>query len=247
MPIQAHCWENEAGVEADEFLKNALDPVRWLEKSVELRRSGDALWDAFFEAALVWAKRTQEEPPADESAWHDVYGLLTSGKFLYGLAVESALKAHILRDAPGFVQLKMSGDGTGRVTEVEFKQFGMGMGSGHNLERLAERAGVFDRRSDPLYHADSDYRAIREILRHLTEVVYWSGRYPVPVRSGETFLIPPDVPPQAFGHYMRDWLDTLLDRYQGNKPQQLEEVFRRMEKIVRRVQAGAESGNEWQE
>ncbi len=33
-------------------------------------------------------------------------------------------------------------------------------------------------------------------------------------RSDADVTKPEDVPPRVLGHYMRDWLDPLLDRYQ---------------------------------
>jgi hypothetical protein len=46
--------------------------------------------------------------------------------------------------------------------------------------------------------------------------VYWSGRYPVPTKSGEGHQPSPDVPAKIYGHYIRDWLDPLLDHFQGS-------------------------------
>ena len=135
-----------------DFIKNAIDPVQWLRKSVELRRSANALWDAFFEQMLIWSRKLRDGTPEDESASDEVYGYLTSAKMLYGLSLETALKAHLLKNSPDTVQLKMSADGTGQVTEVEIKQFGVSLGSGHNLEQLAQRAGVFERTVDPLFN-----------------------------------------------------------------------------------------------
>ncbi|MBI3043679.1 MAG: hypothetical protein HYY78_12740 [Betaproteobacteria bacterium] len=109
------------------------------------------------------------------------------------------------------------------------------IGAGHNLEQLGEKAGVFDRSVDPLFATDQDYRALREILKHLSEVVYWGGRYPVPTRSGNEHRIPPDVPAKVFGHYIRDWTDRVLDRYQAPLASP-DNFLDRMDEIIKRHQ-----------
>jgi hypothetical protein len=137
---------------------------------------------------------------------------------LYGLSAESAFKAAILRTRPTDVEFRMVADGTGKIQSAELKQLGLSMGSGHDLVRLAEKAGVFRRGEGEIFPADSDYVAIRSILVELGEIVVWSGRYPVPMRSGPSWQPSPGVPLVAYAHFLRDWLDVVLDYYQGIKP-----------------------------
>lgn len=202
-------------MDANQFLKVATDAAEWLKKSVALRRSADVLWEAFVGATLEWASQVRANPAMSATSWDEALEHLTSAKLLYGLALETALKGHILQVRPGDIEFKMTADGTGAVATAKVKHFGVALGQAHNLELLAERAGVFDRDSEPVFATDDDYRALREILKHLSEVIYWSGRYPVPLRSGETHKVPPDIPAKVFGHFIRDWLDQVLDRYQG--------------------------------
>ncbi len=119
-------------MDAESFLKNAIDPLLWLRKSVALRRSGDRLWESFFESMLTWSEISAVGNEEDPS-WDEVYAYITSAKMLYGLALETAFKAYILRSKPEDVSFKMSADGTGKVQDVEMKQFGVSMGTGHNL------------------------------------------------------------------------------------------------------------------
>lgn len=221
---------------AEDFLKAAIDPNRWLQKSIALRRSADRLWETFFEAGLRWAEqRSDPEEQIAEDAWDEASGHLTCSKLLYGLALETAFKAWILRESPESIELRMSADGTGAIREVEVKQFGVSLGVGHNLEKLGELPGLFSRGTDALFKAESDDRAIREILKHLTEVVLWSGRYPVPTRSGPRHMVPPDVPAVVFGHYIRDWADQILDKYQAPlwQPRSPDSVARLMDVVDR--------------
>jgi hypothetical protein len=203
-------------MDAHTFLKKAINPDEWLAKSATLRRSGDALWDRFFESIVHFAAATKDggDANADHSS-RAAADYFTSAKLLYGLALETAFKAYLLKHRPEDIEFKLSADGTGEVQTVEVKQFGVSMGSGHNLEHLAQRTGILTLAENPLFKHESDVRTAREIMRHLSEVVYWSGRYPVPTKSGDTHVLAEDVPPIALAHYIRDWTDPMLDHFQG--------------------------------
>jgi hypothetical protein len=108
------------------------------------------------------------------------------------------------------------------------------MGSGHNLEQLGLRTGILTLEDHPVFEHDSDIKALREILRHLSEVVYWSGRYPVPTKSGEGHQPSPDVPFQAYAHYIRDWIDPVMDHFQGGHAPK-EDFAERMSSVAQRV------------
>lgn len=222
-------------MDAPTFLKTATDPDQWLAKSAELRQAANRLWDSFFETTIRGGLHHRaHQPEAERSAWKEASAYLTSAKFFYGLSLETAFKAHILKSRPGEIEFKLSADGKGEIQEAEVKHFGVALGSGHNLEELAKRLGVLTVEGNPVFSVDSDIRALREILRHLTEVVYWSGRYPVPIRSGDRFQLSPDVPPIVLGHYIRDWIDPVLDYYQGDHapPSDFEESVRRVQALV---------------
>lgn len=202
-------------MDADTFLETAKDPANWLMHSLALRRSADRLWEAFGAATVAWAKKAKAlGTESAEAEWEEAVGYITTSKLLYGLALETAFKAHIAAHYPEQIEFDVTRDKDGTVQEVQLKRIGVSMSSGHNLERLAIEAGLFRRDTDPVFPVDSDYKAIREIIRELGDTVTWSGRYPVPRRSSMGYELPPDVPARIFGHFIRDWLDRVLDRYQ---------------------------------
>lgn len=204
-------------MDVDDLLKIGTDPAAWLEKSASLRRAADALWGAFWGAVLRWAPLFKAHDEAGDGIWHEAMDCLIAAKMLYGLAVEAAFKSAILRDAPTDVEFRMRAYGTGRIQQVELKKLGLSMGAGHDLVNLAELAGLFRRGDSEVFSTDSDYTAIRAILEDLGEVVIWRGRYPVPRRSGQSPASSPAVPAVASGHYLRDWLDKVLDFYHGDR------------------------------
>lgn len=202
-------------MDAKEFLANATNPGEWLTKSVDLRIAGDRLWDRFFKCVVQWGKAQASERDVDllEKSEREGGACLWAAKLLYGLALETAFKAHILENQPEKIELTMSADGTAQIQHVELKQFGVSLGSGHNLLKLGETAELFSDGVD--IHEKGERKAVREVLKHLSEVVYWSGKYPIPKKSGQSHEAPEDIPMKFFGHYLRDWTDPILDYYQG--------------------------------
>lgn len=202
---------------AEDLLRAAKEPAAWLAKSLDLRRSANALWDAFFRATLEHARTYNKVTQSgDDAKWNEALGYLDVAKMLYGLAVETALKAHLLEANPASAEFQLRVDGSGKVVDAQLKQLGVPLGQGHDLVLLAEKAGVFTNGDKAIFPVQSDLVVLRDLLKHLTESIVWSGRYPAPTRSGSPFVPSPDVPMVAFQHYLRDWLDPLLDYYQKN-------------------------------
>lgn len=200
-------------MDAETLIHRGTDPDAWFAKSRSLRTSGNILWDAFITELTTYAVAIRDNDLQANMVWDRASELLTSAKMLYGLSAETAFKGTILRDRPADVQFHMEADGQGTIQRAELKQLGVSMGAGHDLVRLAEKAGAFRRGTGEVFPEDSDYVAIRAILEDLGQIVVWAGRYPVPLRSGTTPEVPMGIPAKVFGHYLRDWLDVLLDRY----------------------------------
>ena len=196
-------------MDASSFVETSRDPAKWRKHARSLRRSADVLWRDFMEvllAEVASAKAKQVQP--DLSAAQEA---LEASKFLYGLALETALKAWIVQNSPDRIEIRLVVDGTGKPSSAELRTLGVPACNGHNLLALAEVAGLFgDRFKHVIKHAP-DERAVRNICRDLTEVVVWRGRYPIPLASQEPLKLDPKGHPHAQTHFMRDWLDPILD------------------------------------
>ena len=197
-------------MQASEFLLKSKDPAAWRMHARALRRSALALWQEF-ERTLLAAIRSGAtnkcEPDLTESD-----EIFASTKLLYGLALETALKAWIIESDPDSIEVKVTMNGRGEAIHAELRSLGVATTQGHNLIALAEKAGLFGRTFDDVVKTDEDRNALRNICRHLGEIVIWRGRYPVPLASFEPIRLDPSVPPVAIEHYLRDWLDPVLDK-----------------------------------
>jgi hypothetical protein len=194
---------------ATELLDKAKDHNAWRKHAHALRRSANVLWDEFTRVlveALAEARRNNTEPNLDAAL-----ETFETVKLLYGLALETALKGWIVEHFPAKVEVRVAMDGTGEATSAELRTVGVPVGSGHNLLALAEAAELFGDRFQFILRTDDDKSVVRNICRDLAEVVQWRGRYPVPLSSGVPLRLDPNVPARALAHFMRDWLDPVLD------------------------------------
>jgi hypothetical protein len=202
-------------VQASEFLQKSKDPVEWRKHSRALRRSALALWGEFEETLLTAIRLGADngtEPDLDEA--NEIFA---STKLLYGLALETALKAWIIEKSPESIEIKVTMNGRGEAIHAELKSLGVSTTQGHNLLALADAAGIFAKDFSEVVKTDSDRNALRNIFRHLGEIVVWRGRYPVPLATFEPLALDPSVPAVAIEHYLRDWLDPVLDKLLARK------------------------------
>jgi hypothetical protein len=201
-----HCGTLIHAMRPETFRTITTDPEAWRTKARTVRTAAETLWGS----ALGFFSGMSDNR---EQAIDLFVERLHTAQFLYGLAVETALKARIIERDPANVRFVEKMDAQGVVVEVRLQRIGADLGpDGHDLVKLAEVAGVLGpSASTPVFAVKSDQTAIKEILAFLTDCVRWSGRYPAPKSSNTYYRPESKIPSRILGAYMRDWLDQLLD------------------------------------
>jgi hypothetical protein len=172
-----------------------------------MRRAADTLWEKHEQTVLA----AVGSGVVNDALFDVAMQFMQSAKLLYGLALETAFKAAIVANNPADIDLRLSMNGLGEITDVEVKSLGVSGAKGHDLESLAEKVGVFSGKFEGTLVDAKSKDAFRQICRHLGEMVIWRGRYPAPMRSFDPLVYDPTIPMSALNHYMRDWLDPMLD------------------------------------
>ena len=196
-------------MKAADFIELSKDPNQWRKHSRALRRSALTLWLEFERTLLTevgLASEKNRDPDLDEAL-----ELFENTKLLYGLALETALKGYIIKVDPDSLEIRVTMNGRGEPLHAELRNVGVPTSQGHNLLALAEKAGIFGPTFEHVLKFESDRAVMRSICKDLGEVVLWRGRYPVPLASFTPAKHDPSVPGRALAHYIRDWLDPLLD------------------------------------
>lgn len=197
-------------MQAEDFLEKSRNPRAWRKHSRALRHSANVLYDDF--EVILAESITEAMACGQKTDLERAVEAIETAKLLYGLALETALKAWIIEHKPSQIEIKITIDGAGEAKHAELKSFGVNGNQGHNLSALADAAGIFEGGVfTEVLKTASDRDAFRAICRDLGQVVVWRGRYPVPMASFEPQPLAKNVPWKAYVHYMRDWLDPMLD------------------------------------
>lgn len=191
----------------NDLVSAVKDPAAWRLQSIAMRRAADTLWEKYEQTVLA----AVGGGVANDNLFEVALQFMQSAKLLYGLALETAFKSAIVENNPQDIDLRLSMNGLGEITEVEVKSLGVPGAKGHDLESLAEKVGVFGVKFEAILVDVKAKDAFRQICRHLGEMVIWRGRYPAPMRSFDPLIYDPAIPMSALNHYMRDWLDPMLD------------------------------------
>jgi len=175
---------------AEKFIKEATNPDSWLQKALSLRESADAVWELFGKKMSI------------DGYKNNTYSICQTSQFLYGLSAECLLKGLIVKQAPDSMIISASIDGNGDLIDAEIKKIGDKIRDTHNLEKLAEAAGLFK---------EKENATIRELLSYMSHCVKWRGRYPIPLQAQEDFTPRGKLHYKEFGHFFRDIADPFLD------------------------------------
>jgi hypothetical protein len=194
---------------AKDLLSVTLDAQAWHLQSEALRSSADVLWDKFV-AELVLAA-AEYKRTSDMTSMDVAFEYLSSAKLLYGLALETGLKALIIKKFPDEIEIRITVNGHNIPIDAEVKSLGISGGPSHNLLALAEKAEIFSEQFSKALVTRNDKEAFKDICRNLSEIVMWRGRYPAPMRSFTPLEYSEMLPAKILGHYMRDFLDPVMD------------------------------------
>ena len=177
------------------------NPNCWRQKAASLRVSGDALWDTFLSQLKLDIQNPQAKLHNDEGRML-AFDVLWNCQFLYSLSAECGLKGLLIKRHPELLKIETTLDESGNVVSADIKKGDFHFKT-HSLEVLARKVGILD---EPQFHD------MPEILAYGTDVITWSGRYPVPLANDNDFKRRYKLPSKAFGYYFRDWFDPFLDR-----------------------------------
>lgn len=197
-------------MDAENFLQKARSPEAWRKHAKALRRAADALWEVFAESVFRAARLAREKDVKPDMTI-PMEDLMTA-KLLYGLALETSLKATIVETSPKSIEFQVTMDGTGAAVRAELRNIGVASHDGHNLLRLADQVGLFGDGFKDALPKPEDAATMKNICRDLGEAIVWRGRYPIPLKSFTPQSLDPSVPPAAVAHYLRDWLAPVLDK-----------------------------------
>lgn len=187
----------------DSYLKTLKNADAWFEQAFAQKMVADKiLVDVIMSEEFVISLKE------DESKMMDFVSLWGNALYHYGIGIENGLKGVIVKNHPELINLEVSGD------DVVLKDIGGKASKNHDLYSLANRAGILDRELN-LFKYDSDRKLLKNVLKHLTDVIRWAARYPVPSSPSKVFEMEQDVPfVGVYGFHILDIICPIFDYFQ---------------------------------
>jgi len=141
--------------------------------------------------------------------YSDYVVLWSNAHYHYGIAIENGLKALIIKYYPDLIEFEIRGNDV-----VVLKSIGGKSGKTHNLYELAKQSGILNNEVE-LYRHKSDYEALVRVLSHLSHMIKWGARYPIPNNSSMIYKFDNAVPSAlAYGFHILDVIEPIFKYFE---------------------------------
>ena len=146
-----------------------------------------------------------------ENNYDEYVALWSNAHYHYGIAIENGLKGIIVKHQPNSIDVEIKGK------NVILKNIGGKAGKTHNLVKLAETAGIFDAKVG-LYKCNDSYKGLRSVLLHLSDMIKWGARYPIPNNLEARNKFDNEVPPIiVYGFHILDVMEPLFEYFEQER------------------------------
>lgn len=189
-----------------EFLRKLHDYNEWFQHAANQKNVADKILDkCILDKKFILKMKNDSATTTSEFV-----SLWSNSHYHYGIGIENGLKALIIKYQPDTIKIEIKND------NVTLKNIGGNAGKSHNLLELAKTAGVFERTD--LYHCESDFESLKRVLLHLSDMIRWGSRYPIPNNPSKIYKFDGAVPPTlVFGFHILDVLNPLFECFEREK------------------------------
>lgn len=183
----------------EEYISKLLNPKFWFEYALQQKKIGDQILNnCILNKDFIDNVRERNDYSDFNSFWSNVH-------YHYGIGIENGLKGLIIKDDPDMVHYEFNSDG-----DVILKNIGGKSGKSHDLLSIAENSGLFSPKYKPFKY-ESDIKALKIVLKHLSEMILWGARYPIPNGSKKYFKFDNSVPiVLVYGFHILDVIEPVF-------------------------------------
>jgi len=188
-----------------EYLKKLKDCNVWFDYSKSQRNVADKiLYNCILDKDFVTNLKADKDYSEFVTLWSNAH-------YHYGIAIENGLKGLIIKHQPENIDFEIKGK------NVILKNIGGQAGKTHNLLRLAETSGVFDSKVK-LFRYKSDYESLKRVLLHLSDMIKWGARYPIPNNLDSIYRFDNAVPSVLiYGFHILDVMNPLFEYFEKER------------------------------
>jgi len=172
----------------------------WFDICRQQKKVAQILLDFIVEGGVVLRAR--------ESNNYDEYiTVFRNAHYHWGIAIENGFKGMIVKHQPSTVKYDIVNG------EVIVKSIGPNASKTHNLLQLAEVVGIFKKELG-LFKNEEESKPLKEVLRHLIDMIRWGARYPLPMYSGNVHKFSKKIPSKlVYGFHILDVMNPLFELF----------------------------------
>jgi len=191
-------------------IKKIRDPHSWFKFYRQQKLIGDILLKE-----LTSKEHLQKMKENIDNS--DFTTIFVNAHYHWGMAIENGLKGIIIKSNPELVEYEIKGQ------NVVLKNVCGKAGKTHNLLQLAKMAGAFEKEKN-LFKYQSDYDSLEQVLLHLTDMIKWGARYPIPNNTATVFKMTKKIPPTlVYGFHILDVMQPLFDLFDRENEKQIKQ------------------------
>lgn len=142
--------------------------------------------------------------------YNEFVALWSNAHYHYGIAIENGLKGIIIKH-------QQSVDFEIRGQNVILRNIGGKAGKSHNLLKLAEISGIFESTVE-LYNDKADFESLKRVLLHLSDMIKWGARYPIPNNLDSIYKFDNFIPSSLiYGFHILDIMEPLFEYFEKER------------------------------
>lgn len=176
-----------------------LDPCKWFEFTRKQKKIGDILLNSLMNKDMLLKIKNDNEEAID-----DFITIFSNAHLHWGLAIENGFKGLIVKHQPSTIKYEIEGDDL-IIIHIA--------GKNHDLHQLATLTGVY-KKEFGLYQHKNEYLSLTEVLKHLSGMIRWGARYPLPMNTKTVHKFSPKVPETVvYGFHILDVMQPLFEAF----------------------------------
>ena len=187
----------------DDYLKTLKDSNTWFRQAFDQKLVADKiLADVILNKDFLKSLKEPKNFLKFSALWGNAL-------YHYGIGIENGLKGVIVKNQPELINFEIIGD------DVVLHDIGGKASKNHDLYSLANRAGILDKNLH-LFKYDSDTKLVKNVLQHLTDIIRWAARYPVPTIRSKVFEMDNGIPHVCvYGFHILDVMEPIFDYFKS--------------------------------
>jgi hypothetical protein len=183
-------------MEEMKYLEKLQNPKYWFQYAVNQKYVGDQILDNCILKKQLFQNCTDENS--------EYITLWANAHYHYGIGIENGLKGIVIRYYPEKISYKIEG------RQIILKSIGGNPGKRHDLLSLAESINLFSGRFHIFEH-ETDITTLKIVFNHLSDMVKWGARYPLPTGSKKHFVFDGSIPSVlVYGFHILDVIEPVF-------------------------------------